>query len=277
MTARVRPLMLFWISRSGVGNATVTWRRSPGETQYSLLIGSDPDRAPRRINRWGYIEEQVRGADASLIGLMTESDEDSIEDAEAGLRKQANGQHTFKVIRATINADQARSVVTTISTPEDYSFHKVRTVLELAERESSGGNPRVVPLPAGTRPGFLSALAELVHAGVESVHTSGRIRPAAAIAYIYHGKIYELRATRAQWLPELLVGTTHYGRVITTEFAITNTSSRETTRFSMSYGTDGPLAEIPITMTYRPRWWMQVDLALDDGTGPLVVAERTGQ
>ena len=78
ISARVRPLLVFWISRSGVGDAVVTKRQGPSETGYSLLIGSDPDRAPRRINRWGYINEEMRGGEATLIGLMTESDEDSI-------------------------------------------------------------------------------------------------------------------------------------------------------------------------------------------------------
>ena len=27
---------------------------------------------------------------------------------------------------------------------------------------------------------------------------------------------------------------------------------------------DGRLAEVPLTMSYQPRWWMQVDLALAD-------------
>ena len=39
ISARVRPLLLFWISRSGVGDAVVTKRRGPSETGYSLLIG----------------------------------------------------------------------------------------------------------------------------------------------------------------------------------------------------------------------------------------------
>ncbi|HWF86193.1 MAG TPA: hypothetical protein VG222_15145, partial [Vicinamibacterales bacterium] len=74
--ARVRPLLVFWISRSDVGDAVVTRQIAPGEATYALLIGSDPDRAPRRINRWGYIKEEIHGADARLVGLMTQSEED---------------------------------------------------------------------------------------------------------------------------------------------------------------------------------------------------------
>src|SRR6059036_364884 len=87
IAARVRPLVVFWISRTGVGDAVVTRRRAPGEAHYSLLIGSDPNRAPLHINRWGYIEEEIHGAEARLLGLMTESDEESIEQAEANVRR----------------------------------------------------------------------------------------------------------------------------------------------------------------------------------------------
>src|SRR5262245_5961432 len=55
MNARVRPL-LFWIGRDDVGDAVVAKRQNGESVGYSLLIGSDPDRAPRRINRWGYID-----------------------------------------------------------------------------------------------------------------------------------------------------------------------------------------------------------------------------
>src|SRR5512143_148814 len=55
MTARVRPL-LFWISRSGVGGARISWLESAdGSRGLELLVGSDPARTPMRINRWGYV------------------------------------------------------------------------------------------------------------------------------------------------------------------------------------------------------------------------------
>jgi hypothetical protein len=32
----------------------------------------------------------------------------------------------------------------------------------------------------------------------------------------------------------------------------------------MTYGTEGRFAQVPLTVTYRPRWWMEVNLTLDD-------------
>jgi hypothetical protein len=272
INARVRPLLLFWISRSGVGDAVATRRQGPTEAAYSLLIGSDPDRAPRRINRWGYINEEIRGTEATLIGLMTESDEDSIEQAEANIRKQA-GDRTFKIIRATVDGDQARSVVTSIAAP-DYSFRQVHSVLELAQHDSSEGKARVIHLPPGTRPGFLAALAELMHTHVNDWRTSGRVHPGGRIAYVYHGRIYELAVTRTQPLASVRIGGSAYRHVIASDFEIKSTYDGELTQFSMTYGAEGSLAETPLAASYQPRWWLQIELALDDTTSGPALASR---
>jgi hypothetical protein len=252
ISARVRPLLVFWIGRSGVGDAIVTRRLSPGEQTYALLIGSDPDRAPRRINRWGYIKEEIRGADAQLIGLMTESDEDSIEQAEANLKAQARGEHPFKIIRATVNAEQAQSVVTSIGAPYDYTFRQLHTVLDLARRESTETKPRIIRLPPGTRPGFLAALADAMQSST------------SPIAYVYHGRIYELRRAGARTIPDARIGRASYGRAIAADFIITSKHDGDQTRFSMTYGTDGRFAQVPLIVSYQPRWWMEVTLTLDD-------------
>jgi hypothetical protein len=277
ISARIRPLLVFWISRSGVGDALVTKRQGPSEAGYSLLIGSDPDRAPRRINRWGYISEEIRGSEATLIGLMTESDEGSIQQAEANIRKQAVGDRTFKIIRGTIDGGQARSSVTSIAAPSEYSFRQVDTVLELAQRGASEdleGKVRVTRVPKGTRPGFLAAVAEMMHRHVDQWHASGRVQPGGPINYVYHGRIYELRATHMQPLASVRVGGAAYAHVIASDFETRSAYDGEVTQFSMTYGTEGPLAEIPLAASYQPRWWMQIELTLDDTTSGPTAADR---
>jgi len=263
IAARVRPLLVFWIGRSGVGDAIVTRRLSPGEATYALLIGSDPDRAPRRINRWGYIKEEIRGAEARLVGLMTESDEDSIEQAEANLKTQARGDHPFKIIRATVDGEQAQSVVASIGAPHDYNYRQLQAVLDLARRESPEGKARTIRLPPGTRPGFLAALADAMRT------------PAGPITYVYYGRIYELRQTDARTIPDLRIARASYGRAIAADFIITSRHDGEQTRFSMTYGTEGRFAQVPLTVSYRPRWWMEVNLTVDDAvnneSGDLVI------
>ena len=270
MSARVRPL-LFWIGHSNVGDAIVTRAATPDETRYSLLIGSDPDRAPRRINRWGYIEETIRGDAATIVGLMTESDEKSVEEAKTNVRREGTGMHTFKVIHTAIDAEQSRSIVTAVGAPRDYSFRHVRALLALAS-DGTAGPPRVVQLPRGTRPGFLTAIAEIIHAQADGAR-AGTLHAGTALTYVYHGKLYELRGTSVQFKPLVEVNSSRYARVVSAQFATKNLADREETRFALSYAIDGRLAEVPLTISYQPRWWLQVNLALaDDVDSPLTGA-----
>src|SRR5690349_2844719 len=66
MLARVRP-MLFWINCDNVGGAKVSLsgdQKDKDNFGIELLIGSDPQRAPRQINKWGYIAEEMRRGEA---------------------------------------------------------------------------------------------------------------------------------------------------------------------------------------------------------------------
>jgi hypothetical protein len=268
MSARVRPL-LFWVGRSNVGDAIVARTTAPHEARYSLLIGSDPDRAPRRINRWGYIEETIRGDAATVVGLMTDSDEESVEEAETNLRREGKGAHTFRVIHAAIDAEQSRSVVTAVDAPADYSFRQVGALLALAN-DGTAGQSRVVRLPRGTRPGFLSAITEIIHAQADSAR-AGALHVGSPVTYVYHGKLYELRGTSVQLKPTLEVNSSRYARVVSAQFMTKSQKDGEETRFALSYSIDGRLAEVPLTVSYQPRWWMQVNLALaDDVDSPLM-------
>lgn len=264
--ARVRPLLVFWIARNDVGDAIVTRRRAPGEAAYSLLIGSDPKRAPLHINRWGYIEEQIRGAEARLLGLMTESEEDSIQQAEANVRSQPSGAHPFKVIEATVDAEQARARVASIAMPEDYTLRQMHVVLDIARHAADSGTLRTVHVPPGTRPGFLAAVSDAM-----------RLPDVRSIPYVYYGKFYELRRTRSRAVPNVQIGPHAYGPGVAADFVITNTRDGEQTKFSMTYGTAGAYAEVPLTAVYQPRWWMQIELTIDDASGARAQLDEAAQ
>jgi hypothetical protein len=91
------------------------------------------------------------------------------------------------------------------------------------------------------------------------------------LTYVYHGKLYELRATSLQFKPTFDVDSKRYARVVSAQFATKSLTDGEQTRFGLSYAIDGRLTEVPLTVSYQPRWWMQVDLALaDDVDSPLM-------
>src|ERR1700675_4412089 len=70
MTARVR-LLLFWVGKDDVGGGYIrrgTLTRDPASDVIELLIGSDPVKAPRAINRWGAASEIVHRPSGSSGG-----------------------------------------------------------------------------------------------------------------------------------------------------------------------------------------------------------------
>src|SRR3954454_11904557 len=91
MSGKVRPL-LFWIGKDDIGVARIVWRRGEsGNVGYEFLVGTDPAKAPRALNRWGYIAEDVEGAGGSLLALMTGRDENSYSDPESNTTPPTSG------------------------------------------------------------------------------------------------------------------------------------------------------------------------------------------
>ena len=84
------------------------------------------------------------------------------------------------------------------------------------------------------------------------------------MTYVYHGKFYQLRSTSVEFKRTFDVNASRYGRVVSAQFAMKDVADGEETRFALSYAIDGRLAEVPLTMSYQPRWWMQVNLVLAD-------------
>lgn len=252
MLAKVRPL-LFWISRDNVGGARLGWLGDQsGSKGFELLIGSDPARAPRKINRWGYIAEELRGSTASTLGLMKHSNEESIEEAKATLSSDSGGTHAFKAIRATAANGQARADVLTLQAAGDLTYRDVGSLLMLVNDRAATTTTKTVSLPAGTRPGFLIALSELIaNPKLESV------------PYVYNGKFHTLRVKGAA-PASLHVNGRDYTRLVRARFESENRATRERTPFEITYGTTGHLNEVPVHVMYQPQWWFQVELFLED-------------
>jgi hypothetical protein len=253
MLAKVRPL-LFWISKDDVGGARISWRGDDdGAFGLDLLIGSDPNRAPRGINRWGYIAEQVRGSEAQVIGVMKQSNEQSVKEAESQLEKDGRGGFVFRAIQSTAANGEAQAGVTTVRVDRDLTFRDIDPLLALVRATNVETERRSMALPSGIRPGFLVALHDLM---------TGTARK--SVAFAYYGVLYDLTVTSSQQLKTTTIDGKRYTNVARSDFEMKNRASGDTTRFQLTYGTAGDLAGIPIHAVYQPRWWFEVQLFLDD-------------
>lgn len=271
LNARIRPL---FITREGIGGGRIVWTDGPDDAKgLELLIGSDPARAPRRINRWGYIAERIDGSSAELLGVMTQSDEQSMEQASAGV-SQSCKKHAFLAIRCRLSSGQAQSTVIRLLLSEDLDYRDVDALL--GRLPQSGDTTRSMTVPNGAEPGFLFTLKAMVHETVEAYRRWGLVRTTQQKPrkYIYNASLFELNMRSSRILRDIVVNGRPYGPAISSEFEARNTVTGENTSFAITYGTAAPVAEIPIRIVYRPRWWFELELLLEGEAETTQAAER---
>jgi len=269
MAGRVRPL-LFWIGRDDVGLARIVWRRDDGGgLGYELLVGTDPARAPRAINRWGYVAEERVGRDGLLLALMSRSDEASYTEAEAGVSRPGSSGE-FKAIRGRVSGGAATSRVFGLQTATRPTIHELAWVLDRVRAMPLEPAGRETSLGPDVRPGFLAAVAELVDRSVEAARAPGA--PAgrvvgSVVPYVFGRSQYEVRVKSLQ-PAEPAPGAGTAARPVHAVFEIRTIATGARTRFEMTYGTAGDLAGVPLTIAWRPRWWLEVELRLDEHGSP---------
>lgn len=263
LTARIRPL-LFWISRSGVGGGSIAWKEeAEGTRQIQLLIGSDPERAPMRINRWGYISESVSGSSLELVGVMTESEEESVEEAEARIKERA-ARHAFKAIRSTVCGRRAEAHVIHMLAEEDYTYRDLDRLL--GQLPATGRPTPTAAVPDGAEPGFLVAVKAMIHRNAERFRVSGKAstRELDECLFVYNGTLFKLTARSSDLHPSFAVRGRNFNDVVETRFQTRHLKTGSTSSFTIAYGISHPIREIPVRIIYRPRWWFEAELELTD-------------
>lgn len=262
LTARIR-LVVLWISRPGVGEARITWSESADGTRgLALLIGSDPARAPMKINRWGYIDERVSASRAELVGVMTEAEEQSMEQARANLGS-SNASHSFKAIRSQIQDGMAQSSVSYLKLAEDFTYRDVDSLLQRIPPD--GARVRRMSLPTGAEPGFLFAVRSLVRDSVDAYRRLGSSGMAqhALRRYAFSGSLFELRRQSTREVREIVINGPIFRHLLESSFEARNLSTGRLSDFSITYGIQDPIDGVPVRIVYRPRWWFEAEMLLD--------------
>lgn len=264
LTARIR-LLLPWLNFRNVGGGRITCTEEPnGFNVLELLIGSDPTRAPRRINRWGYISERIKESSYELTGVMTESDEQSIAQAKKNIGNRET-VYTFKAIRGRVNNGDACSAVIRMPLRYDFTYRDVEALTELIPQAVAP--TRRMSVPEVAKLGFLFALKSLIDESVESYRRSGRVdseEPAQCL-YVFNSTLYELTRLPARFREEVKLGSVKYQSLIESRFRVRNTASGGTTEFKIAYGTAEPILGTPVHIVYRPKWWFEAQLDLNRG------------
>ena len=134
MAGKIR-LVMIWVGRDDVGSGVIRWRGAGDDKAIELLIGSDPKRAPGQLNKWGYLVEEMRGGESSVVGLISQENDDRLSDVKAGLKTRTE-QRAFDTIRGYVAATEGVARVGTLYAPSQLTYHDADTVLKevLADR-----------------------------------------------------------------------------------------------------------------------------------------------
>jgi hypothetical protein len=274
LAGSIRPL-LFWIRRDDVGLARVVWRADAhGRRGYELLVGTDPARAPRRINRWGYIAEHGDGTSTWVLAVMSRADDGSLAEVESAAERDAPDTD-FRAIQSQITDGSATSRLARVRTPAALDIHGLDRLLPSVEAETASAPACTSGLPSGVSVGFLSALAGLVDRSLDVLHRSGsRPRDAEGLeaAYAFGEQIYDLRLRRLARSTGPAGGPAAGHPVAQAGFEIVARATGRRTGFEMSYGTAGDLRGVPVAVSWQPRWWLRVELNLTADRTPVLPA-----
>ena len=283
MTARLR-LLLFWVGKDDVGGGYIrrgTLPRDPASDVIELLIGSDPAKAPRAINRWGAASEIVHrpsgsshGAESStFFGFMKVSSGASAAEMEKELaREKKGGSYMFSAIINQGGRNFDFSKVVPFASDTDFTIHQFdqaksmvfdRLLAPEGHLREIGANQ----LQACSRlEGFLESVAELIDAAVE------KQAPPAPLCYLYDGEQHQLTLAQVTRVPSETVRLSlrdepheyvrTYQDLVLARFENFNETTKKRTGFELLLGTTGSLRGVPVQIRYQPNWWFQAVLNL---------------
>ena len=253
IVGRVR-LLLFWTGHDGLGGARMVRRRDAHGTTLMFLVGSDPDRAPRRVNQWSYVREEIREADAFVFALGSVNDANAAPAAAAGA---ASGQ-SFSVSCAAMDAASVTNRQTTIHAPQA-TYWMFDRLIGAAER-ANGWNERRMPRPSGAAAGLLSAMQHVMRAARDGP----RSLKLAPTTYVYQDAVYDLSIRHVEWLGRTKVGSRTFERLIRTDFLVRNRTTSEISRFGVTFSPEPGGPGLPVQIFYQPNFWLRIELRLDD-------------
>lgn len=232
----------------------MTWRSDGATSALTLLAGSDPQRAPRKINQWGYLREEVRRSEDADVFSLRSLDSDEVA-SDAGF--DVGDGPLFNVSCASFKDHNVTSAQTTVNA-RGVTYRMFNQLLDRVS-DSAQWKERRSQRPAGADAGFLTALQHAI-----GQVGGGALKSLPPVVYVYNGSIYELRVRGSQPLGRTVVGTQTFDHLTRSDFSIRNRTTGDVTKFSVTHAPDPSGMSLPVQIFYQPSFWLSVELRLDD-------------
>ena len=261
---KVRALVV-WLGRDDVGRARLGRLGDARRASLTLLAGSNPERAPRGVNQWVYLNEEVDEDLATVFLVRTLTDAESMTDPNADLPSPA----LVRVACTSIGPHGARMASTKVATDASLTFRTFERVFDRID--APPWTVTRTALTADVQPGFLIALAKALSV-LASTPARATERGGASITYFYNGTVYDMTLARRAGS-----ATDACSLSASCEWAdsrIVNRTTKSVTRFSVLYAPDDSGLPIPLRMIYQPNWWLRLELELDNSAdSPALAAD----
>jgi hypothetical protein len=283
MTGRVR-LLVFWAGKDDVGGGYIrrgVLAQDPASDVIELLIGSDPAKAPRAINRWGAASEIahkgaccLRDSESSVFfGFMKVSKGSSVSEMEKELaHEKGGGDFSFSAIinQGDRNGNFARVVPFSSST--DFTINQFDQAKSMVFERLLGSDGRLKQVESkqvqgcGRQEGFLETVADLIDVAMQQHPAS------VSLCYLYNGEQHQLKLEGATPDPAESIRLSlrqepheyvrNYRDLILARFEDQNRTNQKKSNFELLLGTKGELRGVPVQIRYQPNWWFEVILNL---------------
>jgi hypothetical protein len=249
-------LVLFWAGRDDIGGATMTTRRHGTTDSLTFLAGSDPQRAPRNLNEWGYQSEDTHPTGAEVFTLRTVNrGVDSPKPADSTPESER-----FGVSCASIGVEAVRTLQTKVSAPGttyrmfERLLDQIATAPQWEERE--------IARPRGAVAGLLTALQQVIRTARWNPAGLATLQP---VPYVYNNIVYDLSIRDIDWLGRTRIGSRTFDRLVRAELSIRNHTTGRITQFVVTFSPERTDPALPVQMLYQPNFWLRIELRLDDG------------
>jgi hypothetical protein len=252
-------LLVAWVGVADIGGARLSRHGAGHDRALTLLIGSDPTRAPGATNQWGYAREEVDGAAASVFIIRTSA---SSGDADRTHPGAGQGGLELSVLCSRVSDTSAASRTASVRTDRGVTYGQVSRAIDAAEC-APRWHGAIVDRPAGVEPGMLNALDRVMRSCVASARQAASPR-CDSVAYIYNDAIYDLVTRRVERVAERRTPAGLFRDLIRIECTIRNRTTGWSDEFAVTFPTTGAMAGVPIAAQYQPGWWFRIELELDD-------------
>jgi hypothetical protein len=286
MTARLR-LIFFWVGKDDVGGGYIRRgisENDPHEEFFQVLFGSDPDKAPRAINRWGagtevaWHKSPVSASSqqddvlaSAFFGFMKSSKGKSASEMQEELKKEKEqGLHSFTGILSRVDQADAISLVVPLQSATDFNLRQYATAEPLMFEKLGNSNQPLKTLQNTSRCPRSEAFMATI-AGMMELALDGHAAPLSR-CYVYDAQENTLTVesiTPIAKLPVQLHGSNNttlldsvQEHLLQLDFVSTSKLTGKKSYFSILTGTQGNLRAVPVQIRYQPNWWFQVVLNL---------------